>query len=49
MYRLTIIVPLGEKQGSLTKKKRQSDSDVLRERWFVVKNGILSYYRDRKV
>ena len=31
------------------KKKRQSDSDVFRERWFVVKNGVLSYYRDRKV
>ena len=39
----------GEKQGPLMKKKRQSDSDVFRERLFVVKNGVLSYYRDRKV
>ena len=31
------------------KKKRQNDSDVLRDRWFVVKNGILSYFRDKKV
>ena len=39
----------GEKQGPLMKKKRQSESDVFRERWFVVKNGVLSYYRDKKV
>jgi hypothetical protein len=38
----------GEKQGPLMKKKRQSESDVFRERWFVVKNGVLSYYRDKK-
>ena len=31
------------------KKKRQSESDVFRERWFVVKDGVLSYYRDKKV
>lgn len=31
------------------KKKRQNDSDVLRDRWFVVQNGILSYYRDKRV
>jgi hypothetical protein len=38
----------GEKQGTLMKKKRQTESDVFRERWFVVKNGVLSYFRDRR-
>ena len=39
----------GEKQGYLKKKKLQVDSDVYQDRWFVISNGVLSYYRDRKV
>ena len=31
------------------KKKKQNDRDVFKYRWFVVKNGVLSYYIDRKV
>ena len=39
----------GQKQGFLKKKKLQTDSDVFNYRWFVVKDGVLSYYKDRNV
>ena len=39
----------GEKEGYLKKKKLQTDSNVYQDRWFVVKDGKLSYFRDCRV
>ena len=46
---LLLLLFIGQKQGYLKKKKLQTESDIFNSRWFVLKDGVLTYYKDRNV